>query len=253
MDKAKIADHGGLWAIVAGVAVFAVCAALSVGHVIPNIGHAVLVPFDRLLSERGLHVIDTTKEVAGVGASVGQKVGAGVSSAKATLTPTLSLPGRGGNPQSPTSPTPDLSVRILVAATDVVQFRIVNVGGATVPAGWIFIATLPASSRYTSPQQPALAPGQGFVYAMDMDNDAASQNFQPQQPPCDVVPATQIYYGTPYPFQQSNTCTSHIQNAGAVVYPVQSAQIHGTFSIIVDPYGVSGESDRGNNVAGVGI
>ncbi len=246
MDKAKIADHGCLYLIAAAVVVFAICAALNVRHIVPAIGHAVLVPFDKLLSERGLHLIETTKEVAGVGAS----------GASGDLHPSPQpspRKGRGGSSvvSNISASSPNISVRILAAAPDVVQFRIINVGGATVPAGWIFIATLPSSSRYTSPPQPALAPGQGFVYAMDIDNNA--QPYQSQQPPCDVVPATQIYYGTPYPFQQSNTCTSRIQNAGAAVYPTQSAQIHGTFSIIVNPYDVSGESDRGHSMASVGI
>ena len=244
MDKAKIADHGGLWAIVTGVAVFAIFAALSVGHVVPQIGHAILVPFDRMLVQQGLHVIviNTTSKERGAGSAT---------STPAPIPPVEVAPQNLA--QTPSSP--DLFVKITVAGSDIVQFDIVNRGGTKVPSGWVFIAGLPSGEHYTSPLQPALQPGQGFSYTLEIDNQATVRYAQYQPPPCNVIPATQIYYGTPYPFQQSDTCTSRIQNAGAVVPPAHSVTVpvHGTFSIVVDPYGQTSDSNRINNRVAVWI
>ncbi len=277
MDKTRIAEHTILGILGTGIVAFIVFAALTLPSSIPLLGHAVLVPFNSLLTQNGVASSTPISDTASSTPTTGSKAKTIISTAIASINnkvaqvskpkkqPTLVGPMPpeapqqtqqatiiNAQPQLQTTQTgEDLLVSILVSNSSYVKFNIVNTGGTTVPSGWVLAATLPSSYQYISPSQPALAPGKGFIYTLNINNSQQTQ-YTPtnNQPPCTVAPTTQLYYGTPYPFNQSNFChNSSTQNPTTNYQTTTTQTIHGTFTVLVDPYNATNDTDRSNNVA----
>lgn len=106
---------------------------------------------------------------------------------------------------------PDLAVTIVYSGPGEAQFRIQNVGGATVPAGWIFTANIPGQSPYTSAPQRTLTPGSGIVNTLT--------------------------WTLPYGYGNPNG------------YGNQTYGYSGPFSVTVDPYHWTGDVNYSNNYA----
>jgi len=275
MDKSKLFEHTGLWLVAAGLVVFIILAALYFRPIMSSLGHVVLAPFNSLVTPHSnqatsTSTITSTTTVSDIPSATTTPATTTASTTTGTVVMTYpeATPIRTAVPARTyyaTSEGPDLSLHVVAAAVDAVQFTVVNTGGRSVPGGWVFAATLPSSYRYTSPLQPALAPGQGFTYTMEINapsqqtqyyNYAPYQNTLYQNPPCTVVPATQIYYGTPYPFQQSNTCVNSVPTYDyyeSAYVPASTTYRHGTFTITADPTGATGDTNRANNTASVRI
>lgn len=130
----------------------------------------------------------------------------------------------------------DLAVRILSVTPAGAQFEIRNIGGATVPAGWLFTAALPVSPSYTyfSAPQQALGAGSYIIYTLGWDGQTP-QNCGYQYP-----------YGQ-YPYQYQNyPYTYPQQNCYGNSYG--SYYAGGTLTIVADARGLVQDANRANNM-----
>lgn len=156
----------------------------------------------------------------------------------------------------------DLSARILsvqpssvYGGQNTVQFQVQNVGSNVAAAGWSFNAQLPVGYNYTytAPGQRALYPGDRIVYTLTFSQGSGYGNYN-NGGNCDWN--NNNYYNGYGSYNSYNDSSyNHYHDYQNCNYNQGYTNYYsgGTLTITVDPYNLTYDPNRGNNIVSVPV